>query len=111
MTKLPIALMAGIGIALAEAPVAAASEDAFIEAIDSLDYYAITCPGCAQDALDVGYRVCKAFDAGGETAAIQEVLRSYNGPDQTNPEYHATLFAQYAADELCPQHQGKIGPI
>ncbi len=68
--------VAGAGIALAGAPVAAASEDAFIEAIDSLDYYAIDCAGCAQDALDVGYRVCAAFDAAGEKAAIAEVLRS-----------------------------------
>ncbi|MDX1884858.1 DUF732 domain-containing protein [Mycolicibacterium sp. 120270] len=111
MTKLLIVLVAGTGIALAGAPVASASEDAFIKAIDSLDYYAIDCPGCVEDALDVGYRVCEAFDAAGDTAAIREVLRSYNGPGQSNPEYHATLFAQYAADELCPQHDGKIGPL
>lgn len=73
------------GICLAGAPVAGASEDAFLGAIDSLDYYSIECPGCAQDALDVGYRVCQAFDTGGDSAAIAEVLRSYNGPNQTNP--------------------------
>jgi hypothetical protein len=111
MTKLLITLLAGAGIALVGAPVASASEDAFIAAIDSLDYYAIDCAGCAQDALDVGYRVCAAFDAAGETAAIQEVLRSCNGPGQSNAEYHANLFAQYSAYELCPQHNGEIGPI
>ncbi|PRC48538.1 hypothetical protein C6A85_79335, partial [Mycobacterium sp. ITM-2017-0098] len=104
-------MVALAGFGLAVAPVAGASEDAFIAAIDSLDHYAIECPGCAQDALHVGYRVCQAFDAGGDSAAIAEVLRSYNGPDQTNPEYYATLFAQYSAYELCPQHNGEIGPI
>ena len=108
MTTLLITLLAVAGIALAGAPVASAPEDAFIEAIDSLDYYAIDCPGCAQDALDVGYRVCAALDAGGKTAAIQEVLRSYNGPGQSNTEYHANLFVQYSAFELCPQHNGEL---
>lgn len=107
MNKLLIAVMAPC-IALATAPMASASEDAFIAAID---YYAIDCAGCAEDALDVGYRVCAAFDAAGKTAAIQEVLRSYNGPGQSNAEYHANLFAQYSAYELCPQHNGEIGPI
>lgn len=109
--KLLITLTVVAGFGLAGAPAAGASEDAFVKAIDSLGYYAITCPGCAEDALDVGYRVCAAFGTGGETAAIAEVLKSYNGPDQTNPEYYATLFAQYAAYELCPQHNGKIEPI
>lgn len=111
MTKMLIGLLAAAGIALTTAPVALASEETFIRAIDSLDHYAIECPECAQDALEVGYRVCAAFDAGGDTAAIAEVLRSYNGPGQTNPEYYATLFAQYSAYELCPQHNGEIGPI
>lgn len=111
MKKMMTAMVAGAGIALGTAAPAFASEDAFIKAINSLDYYAIDCPGCAQDALDVGYRVCSAFDAGGKTAAAQEVLRSYNGPGQSNPEYYATLFAQYSAYELCPQHNGEIGQI
>lgn len=111
MGKLFFALAAVASIGLAGAPVASASEQALIEAIDSLDYCAIGCPGCAQDALDVGYRACAAFDTGGDQAAIQEVLRAYNGPGQSNPEYHATLFAQYSAYELCPQHNGEIGPI
>jgi uncharacterized protein DUF732 len=111
MVKYLITLLAAVGIGLACAPTASASEDAFIKAIDSLDYYAVDCPGCAQDALSVGYRVCKAFDAGGQSAAVEEVLRSYNGPGESNPEYHATLFAQYSAYELCPQHNGEIGPI
>lgn len=110
MTKLLITLLAAVGIALAGAPVASASEDAFIAAIDTMDYYAIDCPGCAQEALDVGYRVCDAFDAAGKDAAIQEVLRSYNGPG-THSNYYATLFAQSAAYELCPQHNGEIGQI
>lgn len=111
MKKLLIVLLAVAGIALAGAPVASASEQAFIEAIDSLDHYAIGCSGCAQDALDVGYRACAAFDVGGDQAAIQEVLRSYNGPGQDNAHYYATLFAQYSAYELCPQHNGEIGQI
>lgn len=111
MTKVLITLMAAAGIALGAAAPALASEQAFIDAIDSLDHYAIDCPRCAQDALDVGYRACSAFDAGGKTAAVQEVLRSYNGPGQSNPEYYATLFAQYSAYELCPKHNGEIGPI
>lgn len=111
MTKLMIMTLAALGIALGTAAIASASEQAFIEAIDSLDHYAIECPGCAQDALDVGYRVCAAFDSSGKNAAIQAVLDSYNGPSQTNAHYYATLFAQYSAYELCPQHDGEIGPI
>ena len=58
----------------------------------------------------MGYRVCAAFDHG-ETAAIQAVRTAYNRDDSDSAEYYATLFAQYAARELCPQHDGKIGPI
>ncbi|GAB3227036.1 DUF732 domain-containing protein [Mycolicibacterium hippocampi] len=111
MKKLLISTLAALGVALAGAPVAGASENAFVKAIDSLDHYAIECAGCAKDALDVGYRVCQAFDAGGDTAAIQEVLNSYNGDDSPNRHYYATLFAQYSAYELCPQHNGEIGTI
>ncbi|WP_197381231.1 DUF732 domain-containing protein [Mycolicibacterium mengxianglii] len=111
MKKLFITLLAVAGISLGAAPAASASEQAFVDAIDSLDHYAIGCPGCAQDALEVGYRACAAFDQGGDTAAVQAVLTSYNGPGQSSPEYYATLFAQYAAYELCPQHNGQIGPI
>jgi hypothetical protein len=106
-----ITVMLTAGVALGPAATASASEQAFIGAIDSLDRYAIDCPGCAQDALDVDFRVCAAFDAGGDQAAIKEVLRAYNGPGQSNAEYYATLFAQYSAYELCPQHIGEIGPI
>ncbi|GAA2809973.1 DUF732 domain-containing protein [Mycolicibacterium pallens] len=111
MLKFVVAVLAATGIAFGTAPVASASEDAFIQAISSLNYYAINCPGCAQDALNVGYRVCKTFDSGGQSAAIQAVLKAYNGPGQSNAEYHATLFATYAAHELCPQHDGEIAPI
>lgn len=111
MTKMLIGLLTALGLALGTAGTASASEDAFIKAIDSLDYYAIECPGCAHDALDVGYKACAGFDAGGDTAAIQAVLDSYNGPGQDNAHYYATLFAQYSAYELCPQHNGEIGQI
>ena len=111
MKKIAFTLLAVVGLALGTAATASASEQAFIEAIDSLDHYAIECPGCAQDALDVGYRACAGFDAGGDSAAIQAVLDSYNGPGQDNSHYYATLFAQYSAYELCPQHNGEIGPI
>ncbi|MCV7170928.1 DUF732 domain-containing protein [Mycobacterium manitobense] len=111
MTKLVLTMLAAAGMGLAGAPMAGASEDGFLKAIDSLNHYAIECPGCAEDALDVGRRVCAAFDSGGEAAAIQEVLLSYNGDDSPNRNYYATLFAQYSAVELCPEHNGEIGPI
>lgn len=111
MTKFVGSAILFFGLAVMAAPPASADEAGFLDSIASLDHYAIDCPGCAQDALDVGYRVCAAFDVGGESAAIGEVRRSYNGPGQTNAEYYATLFAQYAAHELCPQHDGEIGPI
>lgn len=108
MTKILITVLGAIGIGLLAAPVAAADEDGFIVAIESLDYYSTVYP---QDTISVGYRVCGAFARGGDTAAIAEVLRTYNGPGQSNPEYYATLFAQYSAYELCPQHSGEIGQI
>jgi len=111
MTKLFASLLAVLGLALGTAGTASADEAGFIDAIDSLDYYAIECAGCAQDAIDVGYRACAGFDRSGKRAAIQAVLDSYNGPGQTNAEYYATLFAQYAAYQLCPEHNGEIGPI
>lgn len=109
MKKLLIPLVAVLSLVLA--PAAQASEQDFVDAIASLDHYAIGCPGCAQDALSVGYRACSAFSNGGESAAIREVLRSYNSDTSSSREYYATLFAQYAAHELCPQHDGEIGPI
>lgn len=111
MTKLLTILLAVVGLALGTAATASADEAGFVSAIDSLDYYAIDCPGCAQDAIDVGYRACAGFDRGGDNAAIQAVLDSYNGPGQSNAQYYATLFAQYAAYQLCPEHNGEIGPI
>jgi hypothetical protein len=85
-----------------------ASESGFVKAVDSLGHYAIGCPGCAQDAINVGYKACAAWDQGGQKAAIQTVLKSYN---TDGSEYYATLFAQYAGQELCPKHSGEIGPI
>ena len=111
MAKTLMTAIAAAGLALVGTPVAGASEDAFVKAIASLHHYAIECPGCAQDALNVGYRVCAAFDSGGKTAAIQTVLNAYNRDTSPSREYYATLFAQYSAYELCPQHDGDIGPI
>lgn len=111
MLKLLATIVAVLSLALGTAATASADEAGFIDAIDSLDYYAIECPGCAQDAIDVGYRACAGFDRGGDNAAIRAVLDSYNGPGQRSPEYYATLFAQYAAYQLCPEHNGEIGPI
>jgi len=111
MKKAIVSLLAMSSTALASAGSAAASEQDFLDSIASLNHYAIECAGCADDALDVGYKVCRAFDAGGETAAVQAVLNSYNRDDSPNRDYYATLFAQYAAYELCPQHNGEIEPI
>jgi len=111
MSKLFLAVLATFGVALGTAATASASEQSFISAVDSLDYYAIDCPGCAQDAVSVGYKACAGFAQGGSNAAVAAVLRAYNGPGQENAEYHATLFAQYAGQELCPQYGNEIGPI
>jgi hypothetical protein len=111
MTKLLISVLAVFGIALGTAASASADEADFIDAITSLHYYAVDCAGCARDAVDVGHKVCSAFASGGKSAAIQAVLTAYNGPGQENPEYYATLFAQYAAHDLCPNYDGQIGPI
>jgi hypothetical protein len=111
MKKLLISALAVLGIALGTAATASADEAGFISSIESLDHYATDCAGCAQDALSVGYKACAAFDRGGETAAVQAVLKAYNGPGQQNSDYYATLFAQYAAHQLCPAHDGEIGPI
>lgn len=103
-------MLAALVLALGTAATALADESGFISSV-SLDYYAIECPGCTQDALEVGYRVCAAFDNRGTAAAVAEVLRSYNGPGQSNQAYWATQFAGYPADQLCPKHSGEIGPI
>ncbi|MEA2922774.1 MAG: hypothetical protein QOF07_2739 [Bradyrhizobium sp.] len=111
MTKLLMSVLAVFGIALGTAATASADEADFVSSVESLHYYAIDCAGCAQDALDVGYKACAGFDRGGQGAAVQAVLKAYNGPGQENSEYYATLFAQYAAHQLCPKHDGDIGPI
>lgn len=111
MTKMLLAAFAVAGIALGTAAPASADEVDFIGAISALDYYAIDCSGCAQDAVDVGYWACAGFDRGGSPEAVRAVLDAYNGPGQRNLNYYATLFAQYAASELCPEHKGEIGPI
>ncbi|WP_078311282.1 MULTISPECIES: DUF732 domain-containing protein [unclassified Mycobacterium] len=108
--KLAIAILVFAGLSVVLAPQSSADEAGFIAAIDSLDHYATTCAGCAQDAINVGYRACRGFDTGGTAAAINAVKNAYDR-DDNSAEYYATLFAQYAAVQLCPQHQGKIGPI
>lgn len=108
--------VAGTAVALAvfglgTAPVASADEAGFLDGIRSLDHYALECDRCEQDAVDVGRRACKAFDLGGDRAAIATVRKAYNGDTSDSAEYYATLFAQYASFELCPEHEGEIGPI
>ena len=110
MSRLLATLLALTGLALSTPATASADEAGFISSIDSLNHYAISCPRCAQDAVDVGYRACAGFDRGSQ-GAVQAVLNAYNGPGQRNQNYYATLFAQYAASELCPEHDGEIGPI
>ncbi|WP_238997528.1 hypothetical protein [Mycolicibacterium sp. CBMA 361] len=94
MTKFLVPLLAVAGLALA--PVAQASESAFVSAVDSLGHFAIGCPGCASDALNVGYHACAAWDRGGKQAAIQAVRKFYNADSSDSADYYATLFAQYA---------------
>ncbi len=109
------ALAAALSLATASlvtAPAALAADEAgFIAAVESLDHYATGCPGCAQEAVSVGYRACRGFDLGGSTAAVQAVKDAYNADTSEHREYYATLFAQYASMYLCPQHQGEIGQI
>jgi hypothetical protein len=111
MAKLVTSLVAVFAVALSAAATASADEAGFVSSVESLNHYATECAGCVNDALDVGYKACAAFDRGGPAAAIQAVLQAYNGPGQMNQEYYATLFAQYAAHQLCPQHDGEIGQI
>ncbi|WP_197377541.1 DUF732 domain-containing protein [Mycolicibacterium baixiangningiae] len=108
MIKTLIAAMAVFNIAMVGAPVASASEQGFIDAIDAVGHYSTVYP---DETVQVGYRVCGAFARGGDVAAIQEVLTAYNRDDNPDREYYAALFAQSAAYELCPQHMGEIGPI
>lgn len=111
MTKMLAVVFAVLGLMLGTAASASADEVDFVGAISALDYYAIDCPGCAQDAVDVGYRACAGFDRGGSQAAVQAVLDAYNGPGQSHADYYATLFAQAASYNLCPEHQDEIGQI
>lgn len=111
MAKLVTALVSVVAVALSTAATASADEAGFVSSIESLNHYATECAGCTKDALDVGYKACAAFDRRGPAAAIQAVLQAYNGPGQTNQKYYATLFAQYAAHQLCPQYDGQIGQI
>ncbi|MFL0158592.1 hypothetical protein [Mycobacteroides chelonae] len=89
--ELAVPILAFAGLSVVLAPQSSADEAGFIAAIESLDHYATTCAGCAQDAINA-------------------VKNAYNRDDNSS-EYYATLFAQYAAVQLCPQHQGRIGPI
>lgn len=108
MTKLLVAVLAVTGIGLATAGSASADESGFIEAINAVGHYSTVYPN---ETVQVGYRVCSAFDRGGDAAAVQEVLKAYNRDDSASREYYATLFAQSAAYNLCPRHRGEIGPI
>lgn len=110
VTKVLISLLAVCGLAFGTAATASADDGTFVDAIASLNHYAITCAGCDRDAINVGDKVCTAF-VNGKQAAIQAVQDSYDGPGQTNEEYYATLFAQFAAHDLCPKYDGQIGPV
>lgn len=101
-------VVAGLGIMLGTASPASASESGFIDAVNAVGHYSTVYPS---ETIQVGYRVCGAFQRGGSSAAIQQVLKEYNRDDSVNREYYATLFAQSAATELCPQFAGLIGPI
>lgn len=109
--KTLVAALAAVGIGLAAAPTASADEQGFIAAVDSLGHYATTAPGTADEAVVVGYRACAGFDNGGSAAAVRAVRQAYNGDTSESADYYATLFAQQAAYNLCPQHLGAIGPI
>lgn len=109
-TKLLVAMMAVSAFTLGTAATASADEAGFISSVRSLGYYAVDCPGCAQDAVDVGYRACAAFSRG-EQAAVQAVIAAYNGAGQDYAEYNAHIFASYAAHQLCPEHDGKLGSL
>lgn len=108
MSKLLTTLLALSGLALGTAATASADEASFIEAIEALDHYSTVYP---DETVQVGYRVCRAFDLGGDTAAVATVRKAYNGDTSESANYYATLFAQYAAYQLCPEHNGEIGPI
>lgn len=108
MIKIVTTSTTGLGIALATAAPAVADESGFINAINAVGHYSTVYPS---ETVQVGYRVCDAFQRGGKSAAIQQVLTEYNRDDSANREYYATLFAQSAATELCPQHAGEIGQI
>lgn len=108
VTKFFFAVLAVLGIALGTAATASADESGFIEAIEALDHYSTVYP---DETVQVGYRVCRAFDLGGDQAAVATVRKAYNGDDSEFADYHATLFAQAAAYNLCPQHGDEIGQI
>ncbi|MCV7007966.1 DUF732 domain-containing protein [Mycobacterium gordonae] len=108
MTRAVLACTVGLGVALGTAATASADEAGFIQRVQIVGHYSTVYPS---ETVQVGYRVCGAFSRGGKSAAIQEVLTAYNRDDSPNREYYATLFAQDAAFELCPQYAGLIGPI
>ena len=70
MTKPLISLLTVFGIALGTATTASADEAGFIEAVDSVGRYSTVYP---DETVEVGHRVCKAFDSGsgGKTAAVR----------------------------------------
>ncbi|OBB05452.1 hypothetical protein A5731_02010 [Mycolicibacterium conceptionense] len=111
MNTFAAATVVAAGLGLAFAPAAVADEAGFLDGIRALDHYALDCPGCAQDAVDVGREACQAFDLGGDQAAIAAVRKAYNSDASESAEYYATLFAQSASFELCPEHRDEIGQI
>jgi hypothetical protein len=92
------------------APTASADEQSFIDSIDAVGHYSTIYP---DQTVQIGQQVCTIFDNGSDSeAAVDWVLKKYNGPGNgPNEPYYATLFAQSAAYELCPEHNGEIGQI
>lgn len=103
-----VAMLAGIG--LATAGTASADDQGFIDRINIDGHYSTIYPN---ETIEIGQQVCTIFDNGGDgQAAVDWVLKKYAGPGNGPHEnYYATLFAQAASIELCPEHSGVIGQI
>ena len=111
MTKLIFTALATVALAIGTAGTASADEAGFIEAIDEVGHYSTIYP---QDTIAIGRQVCTIFDNGGRgPEAVAWVRQKYNGPGTqgSSENYYATLFAQAASVELCPDHRDVIGQI